>query len=120
MDFEGVVQRFVGVWNERDAGRRRKTIEGLWSPDGRHLMGGQDVRGFDALYERVTASNQWNVIESDCFFRPATSIQALPGVAKFHWDMVRRDTEEVVALGVGFLIFDAEGRISCNYLFAEN
>jgi hypothetical protein len=80
MDFEEIVQRFVSVWNECDSDRRRETVEGLWSPEGRHLMGAQDAQGYDALFERVRASNQRSVIENGCLFRPATSIQALPGV----------------------------------------
>jgi hypothetical protein len=117
---EGVVQAFVSVWNERDPARRSEMVRTLWVPDGRHLMGTQDVRGHCALEERIATSNQRNVIEKGCIFRPATAIQSLPGVTKFRWDMVRSESGEVISAGVGFLAINDEGRIVCDYLFAES
>lgn len=114
-----LVQTFVNVWNERDPARRREMVRALWRVDGRHLMGAQDVRGHEALEQRVAASNQHNVIDKDYVFRPATAIQSLPGVVKFRWDMARRDTGEVISAGVGFLALDEEGRVACDYLFTE-
>jgi hypothetical protein len=116
---EDLVQAFVSVWNERDPARRREMVRSLWLPDGRHLMGTQDVRGHDTLEARVAASNQRNVIEQGYTFRPATAIQTLPGVTKFRWDMARADSGEVISAGVGFLVINDEGRIVCDYLFAE-
>ena len=113
------MQAFVGVWNERDPARRSETVRALWLPDGRHLMGAQDVRGHAALEARVAASNQSNVIEKGYIFRPAMAIQSLPGVIKFRWDMARADTGEVISAGVGFLAVDEAGRIVCDYLFTE-
>ena len=116
---EDLVQAFVSAWNERDPARRRQMVQTLWAPDGRHLMGAQDVRGHGALEERVAASNQRNVIEKGYVFRPATAIQSLPGVIKFRWDMARSDSGEVISAGVGFLAVNDEGRIICDYLFTE-
>ena len=119
MDTEHVVQAFVDVWNETDPARRRAMIEALWTPQGRHLMGAQDAQGYDALEERVTASHQRSVVEGGNAFRPPTAIQVLPGVAKFRWDMARRDSGAVAAAGVGFLELDEAGRIVRDYLFTE-
>jgi hypothetical protein len=118
-DLETLVQTFVSVWNESDAAQRTETVQRLWRADGRHLMGGQDVRGHAALTERVTSSHQRNVVERGYVFRPATAIQTLPGVVKFRWDMARRDTEEMISAGVGFLELDRDGKIACDYLFTE-
>ena len=114
-----LVQAFVSVWNERDPARRSEMVRALWVPEGRHLMGVQDVRGHGALEARVAASNQSNVIEKGYVFRPATAIQSLPGMIKFRWDMARLDSGEVISAGVGFLVIDDEGRIVCDYLFVE-
>jgi hypothetical protein len=116
---EDLVQAFVSVWNERNPARRSKMVRTLWAPDGRHLMGAQDVRGHVALEERVATSNQHNVIEKGYIFRPATAIQSLPGVIKFRWDMARSKSDEVISAGVGFLAVNDEGRIVCDYLFTE-
>lgn len=116
---DSLVQAFVGVWNERDPARRSATVRSLWRPDGRHLMGLQDVCGHAALEERVAASHQRSVVEKGYVFRPATAIQSLPGIVKFRWDMARSDFNEVIAAGVGFLALDDDGRIVCDYLFTE-
>jgi hypothetical protein len=117
--FEDLVQAFVGVWNERDPARRSEIVRRLWLPDGRHLMGTQDVHGHAALEERVAASHQRSVIEKGCIFGPATAIQSLPGVVKFRWDMARAVSGEVISAGLGFLALDDDGRIVCDYLFTE-
>jgi hypothetical protein len=119
IEVEELVEGFIGVWNETDAAARRATIEAIWAPEGRHLMGAQDVQGYEALEDRVRASHQRSVVEGGNVFRPATAIQALLGVVKFRWDMARRETGEVAAAGVGFLVLDPQGRIACDYLFTE-
>jgi hypothetical protein len=116
---EDLVQAFVSVWNERDPARRREMVRTLWVPDGRHLMGAQDVRGHGALEDRVATSNRHNVMEKGYIFRPATAIQSLPGAIKFRWDMARSESGEVVSAGVGFLAINDEGCIVCDYLFTE-
>jgi hypothetical protein len=117
---EELVQAFVSVWNERDPARRAATVRRLWAADGRHLMGAQDIRGHDALEERVAASHRRNVIEKDYVFRPATAIDTLPGVTKFSWDMALRETGEVVSAGLGFLVVGDDGHIVCDYLFVDS
>jgi hypothetical protein len=116
---EDLVHHFVQVWNETDPTQRRATIEAIWAPSGRHLMGAQDVQGYDALEERVRASHQRSVVEGGALFRPPTAIQALQGVVKFRWDMARREDGEVAAAGVGFIDLAPDGRIACDYLFTE-
>jgi hypothetical protein len=115
-----LVHRFVEVWNETDPGQRGEEVRNLWRNDGRHLMGASDTRGHEALEQRVAASNQRSVMEKNYMFRPATGIQALPGVVKFRWDMASRDTNQVVSAGVGFLVLDDDHRIICDYLFTES
>jgi hypothetical protein len=118
-DVESLVQRFVSVWNETDPAARRAGIEALWTPDGRHLMGAQDARGYDALEARVTASHERSVVQGGNRFGQATAIQMLPGLVKFRWDMARRSGGAVVAAGVGFIERHEDGRILTDYLFTE-
>ena len=119
-ELEDLVQRFVGIWNETDAKERRATVEAIWAPDGRHLMGAQDVQGYDALEARVAASHERSVVQGGNIFRPATAIQILPGVVKFRWDMARREGGEITAAGIGFIQLDKSGRIARDHLFTES
>jgi hypothetical protein len=79
IEINDLVQCFVGVWNEKDAGARRATIEKLWTEIGRHLMGASDAQGYDALEARVKASHERSVGHGGNIFSPATMIQSLPG-----------------------------------------
>ncbi|THD44137.1 MAG: hypothetical protein E7774_10905 [Bradyrhizobium sp.] len=117
---ESLVEGFVNIWNERDSARRRQAVETLWAANGRHYMGAHDVGGHDALEARVSASHQRNVVEGGGWFRPPTAVQVLPGVVKFRWDLAKRDTDEVLSAGVGFLTRDASGKILADYLFVES
>jgi hypothetical protein len=107
----------VAIWNETDEQRRGDGVRALWTDQGRHLMGPHDVRGHEALEERVATSHRRSVVDGECAFGAATAIQ--PGVAKFRWDMSRRSTGDVVSAGVGFLTLSDDGRIDCDYRFTE-
>jgi hypothetical protein len=117
---ERLVVRFIAVWNETDAEARRRAVESLWTADGVHLMGANQAFGWDALEARVKASHERSVVEGKNVFRSADAIQTLPGVIKFRWDMARRESGEIAAGGVGFLMVDDAGRIACDYLFTES
>lgn len=119
-DAETLARTFVSVWNERNSDRRRAMVRSLWATEGRHLMGEQDVRGYDALEARVAESNLLNVVEKGYVFHPPTAIQSLPGAVKFRWEMVAGDVGDVISKGVGFLALDNRGRIVTDFLFAES
>ncbi len=119
MKTHDLVQSFVAIWNEPDPAARRAGVETLWATEGRHLMGIQNVCGYDELEQRVTASHNRSVRDNGCVFRPATAIQVLPGFVKFRWDMARRTTGEMVSAGVGFMEIDGSGKIARDWLFTE-
>jgi len=116
---ERLVVRFIEVWNETEPKARRRAVESLWTSEGGHLMGANQAFGWDALEARVKASHERSVVEGKNVFRSANAIQSLPGVIKFRWDMARRESGEIAATGVGFLMLDDAGKIACDYLFTE-
>src|SRR3546814_16177852 len=47
-----LAERYIAMWNETDAGRRRALIAGLWAADATYvdpLMRGEGVAGIDAM-----------------------------------------------------------------------
>jgi len=112
-----LADRYVAVWNETDAVRRRQSIADLWALDGEHYVGTQEVRGYEALEKRIVGSHVKNVRDGGHRFRAARDARALHDVVTFHWEMLPADREEVVAAGLEFLIIDAEGRIRIDYQF---
>jgi hypothetical protein len=112
-----LADKYVAVWNETDAVRRRQSIADLWVPDGEHYVGTQEVRGYEALEKRIVGSHVKNVRDGGHRFRAARDARALHDVVTFHWEMLPAGREEVVAAGLEFLIIDAEGRIRIDYQF---
>jgi len=50
--FETIVNRYIDVWNERDAGRRRDLIARTWTEDATYvdpIMRGEGHAGIDAM-----------------------------------------------------------------------
>jgi hypothetical protein len=112
-----LAHRYVAVWNETDAERRRLEIADLWTPDGEHYVGAREVRGYEALERRIADSHEKNVRVAGHRFRAAPDARALRDVVAFHWQMLPADSETVVATGLEFLIVDEGGRILVDYQF---
>jgi hypothetical protein len=112
-----LADRYVAVWNEVDAARRRQSIADLWTPEGEHYVGAREVRGYDALEARIAGSHEKNVRDGGNRFRAAQDARALHDVVTFHWEMLHADGEEVAAAGLEFLIVDEKGRIRIDYQF---
>jgi hypothetical protein len=135
IDLKELVDRYVAVWNEPDADRRRKTITELWTEDGVQLLDPpQEIRqtaaalgmtptltarGHDALEVRVTRSYEDFVAPGEFIFRPRDNAARLDDVVKFNWEMVRTSDGEVAAVGLEILVVDDDGRIRIDHQFIE-
>jgi hypothetical protein len=114
-----LADRYVAVWNETDATRRRQTIADLWTTEGEHYVGAREVRGYAALEERIRGSHEKNVRDGGHRFRAARDAKALHDTVAFHWEMLAADGERVVATGLEFLLVDGQGRIRVDYQFFD-
>ena len=109
--------RYVAVWNEPDAARRRASVEALWAPDGQHFVRTLAVRGHDELEQRVTGAYDKNVHQKGYRFRLAGEPQQLPGALLLHWDMVRPGHDALEAYGCDFMLLAPDGRLAVDYQF---
>jgi hypothetical protein len=116
-DAQQLADRYAAVWNEPDPAARRKAIAELWAPDGRHYVRTLEVQGYEALEQRIIGSHEKNVRIGGNRFRATPKAQALQDAVMFHWEMVPAGGDEVKAVGVEFLILDAQRRIVCDYQF---
>ena len=109
--------RYVAVWNETDAARRRTAVEALWLPDGEHFVRMLAVRGHDELEQRVSASHDKNVRQNGYRFRLSGEPQQLQDALLLHWDMVRPGHPALEAYGCDFLRLAPDGRIATDHQF---
>jgi hypothetical protein len=106
-----LAQKYVALWNEPDADRRRRMITELWTEDGRHILQPpQEIRGIAARpglamtaileargYEEIdaraaSAYEHW-VGSEGLNFRGRDDAERLGDVVKFHWEAVARTTK---------------------------
>src|ERR687896_2184692 len=129
-----LAEKYVALWNEPDADRRRRTIAELWTEDGRHILQPPEeiraiaaqpgiglaaileARGYEEIEARVASAYEHWVDSEGLSFRGRNDAERLADVVKFHWEAVTKDGE-VFAVGLVLLVLTADGRIECDYTF---
>jgi hypothetical protein len=119
-----LAEKYVALWNEPDADRRRRMIAELWTQDGRHILQPpQEIRGIAAQpgigLTAILEARGYEEIEvgsEGLSFRGRDDAERLADVVKFHWEAVAKDGE-VFAVGLNFLVLAADGRIERDYTF---
>jgi hypothetical protein len=129
-----LAEKYLALWNEPDADRRRRMIAELWTEDGRHVLQAPqeiraiaaqpgigltailEARGYEEIEARVASAYDHWVGSEGLSFRGRDDAERLGDVAKFHWEAVAKDGE-VVAVGLNFLLLAADGRIERDYTF---
>ncbi|MEV4083363.1 hypothetical protein ACIBI7_21225 [Nonomuraea fuscirosea] len=135
IDIRELVGRYVAVWNQPNAGLRRKAVAELWTEDGVQLLQPPqeireaaaalgvtpvlEARGHEALEARVTRSYEKFVAPGEFFFRPRDNADRLADIVKFTWEMVPTDGSEPAGAGLEILVLGADGRIQTDYQFIE-
>ena len=131
---EELADRYLALWNEPDADRRRRMIAELWTENGRHfLQPPQEIRaiaarpglamtailearGYAEIEARAASAYEHWVGSEGLSFRGRDDAERLGDVVKFHWEAVGRDGG-MVAVGLVFLVLAASGRIERDYTF---
>ena len=129
-----LAEKYLALWNEPDADRRRRTIAELWAEDGRHILQPpQEIRavaaqpgiamtailaaqGHEEIEARAASAYEHWVGSEGLSFRGRDDAERLVDVVKFHWEAVAKDGQ-VVAVGLNFLVIAADGRIERDYTF---
>ncbi len=118
-DIATFVDRYVNIWNEPDAERRRQTIRALWHEDARHLARTLEAVGHAGIETRVaTAYRKW-VEEKGNVFRLRDGVDGHHDTIKLRWQMLPAAGGEVISIGFDFLVLGPDGRIRTGYQFIE-
>ena len=129
-----LAERYVALWNEPDADRRRRTIAELWAEGGRHILQPpQEIRaiaaqpgialtatleaqGYEAIEARAASVYEHWVRSEGLSFRGRDDADRLGDVVKLHWEAVAKDGT-VFAVGLSVLVLAVDGRIDRDYTF---
>jgi hypothetical protein len=133
---EQLADRYMALWNEPDADRRRRMIAELWTEDGSQILqppqemreiaaspgiglaATLEARGHSELQARATTSYEHWVGSEGLSFRARDDAQRLGDVVKFHWEAVA-DDGSTAAAGLNVLVLAADGRVQRNYTFVD-
>jgi hypothetical protein len=128
-------EKYVEMWNEPDAARRRERVLELWAKDARQVLkppqevldvaaglgmtATLEARGHDELEIRVTRAYDEFVASGGYQFRARGEADRLENVVKFRWEMVAAGGGDIAGVGLEVLELDEDGRISTAYQFIE-
>ena len=85
-----IVQDYIAVWNEPDAGRRRALIRILWQEDASHLARTLEAIGHAGIETRVADAYARWVREKGNVFRLRDGVDGHHGTIKLRWEMLPR------------------------------
>ena len=129
-----LAEKYLALWNEPDADRRRRTIAELWTEDGRHILQPPqeiraiaarpglamtailEARGCEEIEARAASAYEHWVGSEGLSFRRRDDAEQLGDVLKFHWEALDKDGE-LFAVGLHVLVLAADGRIERDYTF---
>jgi hypothetical protein len=111
-----LVERYVAVWHEPDATKRRAAIETLWTPDGAHYSPTLEAHGYDELAARVQRSFDRWVAGEGMIFRSTGDMREHHGAITFGWEMVG-PTGEVESVGRDVLLLAPDDHVQTVYQF---
>jgi len=110
------VERYLSMWNEPDADRRRQLVQELWAPTAVNATATMEAVGHDEIAARVTRAYDAYVGTGEHRFEEHVPFLAHHGALRVWWQMVRTDGT-VAALGQEFLVLDDDGRIRSDHQF---
>jgi hypothetical protein len=133
-DTQELARRYVALWNEPDADRRRRAIAGLWTEDGRHILQPpEEIRriaaqpgiamaaileawGHEEIEARAASVHAHWAGSEGLSFRGRDDADRLGDLVKLHWEAVAEDGT-ALAVGLSVLVLAADGRIRRDYTF---
>ena len=115
-ELDTFVDRYLAMWNEPDADRRRALVEELWAPSAINATATLEAVGHDEITARVTRAFDAFVGTGEHRFEEHRPYAAHHGAVRVWWQMVRTDGA-VAAAGQEFLVLDGDGRILSDHQF---
>lgn len=107
-DFTELADRYIAMWNETDAKRRREIIARLWTDNARYvdpLMSGEGANGIDAMVAAVQQRFPGHR------FRRTGKVDAHNHCLRFGWALGASPDAPPLVAGIDFGVIAADGRL---------
>ncbi|WP_152397652.1 nuclear transport factor 2 family protein [Paenibacillus cellulositrophicus] len=110
---------YNAVWNEPDAGLRRKAIEELWTEGAIHCTDTREEKGHDAIEARIVEAFDKFVDQGSYTFKPLNNVSHHHGAIRLGWVMVPSGGGKTLGAGTVFILLGEDGRIARDYQFTD-
>jgi hypothetical protein len=117
MELNQFADRYVAVWNEPDAAKRRQQIAALWVDEGEHYVEATKFVGLEALERRVVDAHNEFVRDAGNRFRAVPGARREGDVVTFYWEMLPAAGDTVLGKGLEFMIVTERGQIIQDFQF---
>ena len=117
MELNHFADRYVAVWNEPDAAKRRQQIAALWVDEGEHYVEATKFVGHEALERRVVDAHNEFVRNGGNRFRAVPGARREGDVVTFYWEMLAPTGDTVLGKGLEFVILTDRGQIIQDFQF---
>jgi uncharacterized protein len=111
-------QDYVAVWNEPDAGVRRRSITELWTEDAVQYLSSTEYRGHRELESRVGEAHESFVAAGGFVFVLAGEPLAHHDNVVLRTDMIPAGGGDIAWSGTSILELAADGRIRREHQYA--
>lgn len=112
-----LVERYLAVWNESDAERRRKAIAEVWDENGVYYNQGAEFRGHEAIEAAVVEAH--DQFSAAGFVFELDKVEEVHDAVRFVWNMVAAGGGEPASVGTQFWVLAEDGRVRLDYQFID-
>jgi len=85
--------------------------------DGVHVYPEAEIRGYQAIEDRVEEAYEEFVRKGGFVFKLSSEVQSHHNLVRFNWEMVPASGGEAVAVGSDCFVLSGDGRIRFDYQF---
>ena len=107
-DTATLVQRYLDVWNETDAAKRRDAIGSLWADDARYVDPVASATGHDEITAMIGAVQKRL---PGHVFRLLDGVDSHHNLTRFSWELVPAGGGESIVEGFDVAVTGDDGRI---------
>ena len=107
-ELNGVIDRYIAIWNETDPARRRDLIAQTWTEDAScldPLLSGDGPEGIDAMVRGVQERFPGHR------FRRTGEVDGHHDRVRFGWELIDTASNAPLIAGVDFGVVAADGRL---------
>jgi hypothetical protein len=118
-DLDRFITRYMAMWHEPDAGKRRAVVAELFAEDAHNITARSEQSGIDGITARVKRAHDEWVAQKNYRFVPAGNTQAQYNLVKFFWHMVPQGGGKIEAMGLDIFVLNPAGKVQALYQFNE-